>query len=40
MRPTFVPQLGENFEYLTFQRMMRTDNTDASREVSEVGSVS
>ncbi len=40
MRPTFVPQLGENFEHLTFQGMMWTGDADLGWEVLEVGSVS
>jgi hypothetical protein len=39
MRPAIVPQLGENFEHLAFQGMMRTGDMDLGGEVSEAGSV-
>jgi hypothetical protein len=40
MRFSLVPQLGEDFEHLAFQGMVRADDANAGWEVSEVGSVS
>jgi hypothetical protein len=40
MRFSSVPQLGEHFEHLAFEGMVRAGHPDLVREVSEVGSVS
>ena len=40
MRCSFVPQLGEHFEHLAFEGVVRTSHADFSGEVAEVGSVS
>ena len=40
MRFSSVPQLGEDFEHLAFEGMVRSYHADFSREVSEVGSLS
>jgi len=40
MRFSFMPQLGEHFEHLAFESVVRTDDADLAGKVSEVGSVS
>jgi hypothetical protein len=40
MRFAFMPELGEDFEHLAFEGMVRTCYADVRREVSEVGSLS
>jgi hypothetical protein len=35
-----MPQLGEYFEHLAFEGMVRAGHADLSGQVSEVGSVS
>ena len=40
MRLSFMPQLGEHFEHLAFEGMVRTRHPDLGWKVSEVGSVS
>jgi hypothetical protein len=40
MRLSTMPQLGEHFEHLPFEGMVRTGDSNLAGEVSEVGSVS
>ena len=40
MRLPFVAELGEDFQHLAFEGMVRACHTNLSWEVSEVGSVS
>jgi hypothetical protein len=40
MRFSFMPQLSEHFEHLTFEGVVRAYHPDLGWEVSEVGSVS
>ena len=40
MRFSSVPQLGEYFQHLAFEGMVRACHADLTRKVSEVGSVS
>ena len=40
MRLSSMPQLGEHFEHLPFEGMVRAGDADLAGEVSEVGSVS
>ena len=40
MRFSLVPQLGEDFEHLAFQGMVRPRHSNLTRQVLEVGSVS
>ena len=39
MRFSFVPQLGEDWEHLTFQGMVRACDADLNWQVSDVGSL-
>jgi hypothetical protein len=40
MRLSPMPQLGEHFEHLPFEGMVRPGDADLAGKVSEVGSVS
>jgi hypothetical protein len=40
MGPSFMPQLGEDFQHLAFQRMVRASHPHVGWQVLEVGSVS
>jgi len=40
MRLSSMPQLGEHFEHLPLEGMVRAGDADLAGEVSEVGSVS